>query len=218
MLKKPFIVFEGPEGGGKSSNALKLKQYLTQLGYSVLLTKEPGGDDVICQKIRSLLLDPAHKNNFEFRAEFLLFEADRAQHVARVIVPALADNSGYDVVISDRYDGASYAYQCIARDICLPAEFEFINTFATRGLKPTMSFWLDLPPNVGLIRNKAERKEDRFEKEELGFHEVVREGYTKYYTTLPKDSWVHVDATLPLDVVNMQIIGYVDDLLKKFSS
>ena len=204
MKKGVFIVFEGGEGSGKSTQAKLLAEYLSANGRPVLWTREPGGDSGICQDIRGILLNSEYKGKMSFRAELLLFEADRAQHVDRVIRPALEDGK---IVICDRYEAATYAYQCAARKVCDVELFSEINNFATGKLKPDFIFWIDSLPEIGLKRNIDIKKSDRFEMEKIEFHQKVCEGYRDYFENLiPADLWKKLDGESPLEELHRQIV------------
>ncbi len=197
-----FLVFEGGEGSGKTTQAKLLADELQKMGHNVLLTKEPGGDEGICRDIRKILLTPDYKVGMSDRAELLLFEADRAQHVDKVILPAL--KSG-DVVISDRYDGATEAYQCAGRGLDL-MKFRDINRFATDGLYVDFVFWVDIDPVVGLQRNKDAHKRDRFEMEDISFHRMVRHGYENYFAQRFIGFWQKFDGSLSIEELHQQIM------------
>lgn len=205
-----FLVFEGGEGSGKTTQAKLLAEALEKSGRNVLLTKEPGGDEGICRDIRKILLTPDYKVGMSERAELLLFEADRAQHVDKVILPAL--KSG-DVVISDRYEAATYAYQCFGRGV-MPGG-NVLNEFATGGLRPDCScglrpdctFWIDVNPVLGLQRNKDAKKRDRFELEDISFHNKVREGYQIYFRLFATiGTWQKFDGSLSIEELHRQIM------------
>ncbi len=185
-----FITIEGVEGSGKSTLVGRLAASLRAEGQDVVLTAEPGGDRV-AEQIRKLLLDSA--NTISERAELLLFEAARAQHVNKVILPALERGA---IVICDRFADSSLAYQGYARGIDL-AVVRTLNDFATRGLTPNVTILLDLPAEVGLNRTKMT---DRFSSEGIEFHNAVREGYLTLAAEEP-DRFVVIDASKPIDEV-----------------
>lgn len=173
-----FISFEGIEGSGKTTQIQLLTDVLTRNGYTTLLTREPGGT-VISEKIRSILLDSANSGMSPI-AELLLYGASRNQHVREVIQPALEAGK---VVLCDRYADATTAYQGAARQI--PEKIiEEIHRIATEGIWPGLTILIDLPTKIGLMRaNKRNALDptalglDRFEREQLSFHERVRLGY-----------------------------------------
>ena len=172
-----FITLEGIEGCGKTTQARLLGEYLKGKSRDVLLTREPGGT-AIGGRIREILLDPA-SSGMDSRAELLLYFADRAQHVAEVIEPALADGA---VVVCDRFADATTAYQGFGRGLELELIAE-LNEAATRGLMPDLTLLLDLPVEEGLKRARKRNgdnnqgREGRFEDEPDKFHEKVRQGY-----------------------------------------
>jgi dTMP kinase len=175
-----FIALEGGEGAGKSTQAARLAAWLESLGHDVLVTHEPGGTEV-GRRLRAVLLDhPAEpapgavpgesRRPLSPRAEALLFAADRAEHVAAVIRPALA--LGH-IVVTDRYVDSSVAYQGAGRDLAA-GEVAKLSRWATDGLVPDLTVLLDLPPAEGLARAGTP---DRLESEPLAFHERVRERF-----------------------------------------
>jgi dTMP kinase len=178
-----FITFEGIEGCGKSTQARLLAQ---KLGPDVVLTHEPGGT-ALGRSIRGLLLA---EGTVEPAAETLLYLADRAQHVAQVIRPALLAGR---TVISDRYMDSSFAYQGYGRGLSLEA-LRVMAQVATGDLVPNLTFLLDLPVEEGLARAGRRGGHDRLESESLEFHGRVRAGYLCLAREKP-DRWVVIDAT-----------------------
>ena len=173
MIRGKFITFEGPEGAGKSSAISHINEMLGAL-YPLLLTKEPGSPlDPFCTQLRKLNLDPA--NEIDTQAEIFLYLADRAQHVNRVILPALKQRQH---VICDRYIDSTIAYQGYGRGSNVE-KLRWLNDYATSSLVPDLTIILLVEPKIGLSR--ATRNEfngpDRLEKEALAFHQRVREGY-----------------------------------------
>lgn len=207
-----FIVFEGGEGSGKTTQVTLLSEWLTTQGYDILVTKQPGGDESICKNIRSLLLDPQHFEKFSSRAEFLLFMADKAQHVDYVLRPALAEGK---IIISDRYDASTFAYQVAARNSCTREEFEMISRYTLQGLEPHLTIWLDVDPVLGLQRNSAVPSQQlRFEKEDIDFHVRVRNGYQEFFTnTTDPSSIFRVDANQLVEQSHETIIEQIVLLL-----
>jgi dTMP kinase len=160
-----FVTFEGVEGAGKTTQIALLRDLLQQSGYSVCVTREPGGD-AVAETVRRLLLE----QNMSPRSELLLFLASRAQNVDTVIRPHL---SGGGVVLCDRFIDSSIAYQGHARGLGREIVFQ-LNRFATDGLVPDLTILLDLPPSIGLTR---QTNRNRMESESIEFHERVREGF-----------------------------------------
>jgi len=172
LKKGLFIVFEGPEGAGKTTQAKLLYRYLKNKGYDVVLTREPGGTK-LAEAVRKIILSP--KMKIYPMTELLLYEAARAQHIEEVIKPNLQKNK---IVISDRFADASVVYQGYARG--LGVEFvEKLNKLVVCNVVPDITFLLDISPKEGLQRIKFNRKTsfDRLEKESLKFHIKIREGY-----------------------------------------
>jgi len=171
-----FVTFEGIEGCGKTTQIRHLTAHLEGKRQPFLLTREPGGT-AISDRIRQILLS-SENSRMEPATEFFLYAAARAQHIAEVVLPALRNGK---TVLCDRFADATLAYQGFGRGLNLAWLEEIHNRFL-QGLKPDLTFLLDLPVEEGLRRawkrmeNQAV-KEDRFEKEDLAFHQRVREGY-----------------------------------------
>jgi dTMP kinase len=198
-----FIAFEGGEGAGKSSRVVALSSRLRATGHEVVLTHEPG-DSRIGLQIRAILLDPTNQG-LDARAEALLYAADRAQHVASVIVPALDRGA---VVVTDRYVDSSIAYQGVARG--LGAEtIARLSRFATGGLLPDLTIVLDVPPIVG--RTRLAGSPDRLEAEPAEFHARVRQAYIELADASP-DRYLIVDGTQSEEQVDAMILDGVKKL------
>jgi dTMP kinase len=165
-----LIAFEGGEGAGKSSQLQLLAETLRQRGLPVLTTFEPGAT-AAGRRIRALLLEGV--DSLTSRAEALLFAADRAEHVATVIAPALERG---DVVLCDRYVDSSLAYQGAGRTL-LAADIAALSWFATGGLVPDLTVLLDIDPQLGLARARRRAAADRLERETVTFHQAVRSGF-----------------------------------------
>ncbi len=182
-----FITFEGIEGSGKSTLARKLYDFLQQENFDVVFTREPGGPPV-AEDVRQILLKPGR--NVEPWTEVFLLLAARHENVKKVIYPALTSSK---IVISDRYSDSTFAYQCYGRGLPYRIVTRF-NKFATAGIKPNLTFLIDLPVETGLERLKGE-KLDRMEMEALEFHRRVREGYLKL-AHRAKKRFVVLDGTM----------------------
>lgn len=168
-----FITFEGGDGAGKTTLIEKLSSTLRAKGSDLVLTRAPGGTPA-GKVIRELVLHS--EDPLAPRAELLLFLADRAQQVEKVILPALAQGK---TVLCDRYNESTIAYQGVARGLDLPF-VKAMCSFATKGLMPDLTLYLDIDPAVGLERVKKEKgKADQIEKEDLSFHAAIRRTYHK---------------------------------------
>ncbi|HSE04404.1 MAG TPA: dTMP kinase [Methylomirabilota bacterium] len=200
-----FIALEGGEGAGKSTQSDRLAGWLREAGYDVLLTHEPG-DTEVGQKLRRIVLDP-QTGNISDRTETLLYAADKAEHVDRVVAPALTRGA---VVITDRYVDSTLAYQGAGRALD-DREVERVARWATGDLRPNLTVLLDLPPQAGLTRF-AER--DRIEGESVEFHERVRQGFLRLASAQP-EHYLVLDARRPIDEVAAQIRERVEPLLEQ---
>jgi len=201
-----FITFEGPEGSGKTTQMHLLAQYLQVQGYEPLITREPGGTP-IGDRVRAILLDPAHEEMAP-STEFLLFSAARAQHVRQIILPHLAQDG---IVLCDRFADSSLAYQGYGYELDLEAVLS-ITKFATDGLVPDLSFYLDLPVEIGLRRKVGGDGDDwnRMEQKGIAYHQRVRAGY-RAMTARDPDRWVVVDATASLSEIQAVIQRAIEE-------
>jgi dTMP kinase len=199
-----FVAFEGGEGAGKTTQIERLADWLRSRGrYEVVVTREPGGT-ATGRRLRELLLDPA--STVSPQAEALLYAADRAQHVAEVVGPALARGA---VVISDRYVDSSLAYQGAGRALA-PAQVERLSSVATGGLVPDLTVLLDVDPVLGLAR--ADGTPDRLEGESLEFHQRVRSGFLALAAKEPR-RYLVVDAALPAEEVQRRVRARLEQVL-----
>jgi dTMP kinase len=208
-----FITFEGIEGCGKTTQLELLARHLKKSGREVITTREPGGTP-IGERIRSILLDAKHQE-MEPITELLLYAAARHQHISEVIQRALESGA---VVICDRYADATTAYQGAARNV-EPAVLKELHQIATGGLMPHLTILLDCPAQAGLGRARArnakedvEGKADRFEREELAFHERVREGYLAIARAEPGRVAV-IDASSDAQTTHRRIVEIVEKRL-----
>ena len=198
-----FVTLEGPDGGGKSTQASRLVDYLQGCGLNVLLTREPGGT-LIGDQIRRTLMDLGN-TGMHPRTEILLFSASRAQIVHQVIRPHLESGG---IVVCDRFYDSTLAYQGYGHGLDLQA-LHAITAFATGGLRPDLTLLLDLPAEDGLRRRKRGGQWNRLDAYDLAFHQRVRQGYFALADAEP-ERWVRVDATQPLDAVHAAIREAVD--------
>ncbi len=167
-----FISLEGIDKSGKSTQISLLVDYLKQKGYEVVQTCEPGGTRS-GEKIERILLEPSTKE-INGISELFLYLADRAEHVEKIIKPALEKGK---IVISDRFADATIAYQGHGRELDIPW-IEELNKRVTHGLSPDITFLLDISPDFAQKRSGSEGK-DRIENEKISFHQKVRQGYLK---------------------------------------
>jgi dTMP kinase len=183
-----FITFEGGEGCGKSFQSRALKRRLENLAVFSILIREPGGTP-LGERVR-FILKQACDIPISPLTELLLFNASRSQLVKHVIQPSLEAGQ---IVICDRFSDSTVAYQSYGRGLDLKTVKE-VNRIASQGVKPDLTFLLDVPPELGLSRKRPEAN-DRFEKEDLDFHQRVREGFFKLAAEEPQ-RWVIIDSTL----------------------
>lgn len=200
-----FLVFEGGEGTGKSTQAVKLANWIAEaLRYDSILTREPGGS-VIGKKIRKILLDD-NDGDIGHRAEALLFAADRAHHVEHIIRPAMKRGT---IVICDRYEDSTIAYQGVARELGVPA-IRDMSRWASEGLVPDLTVLLDMDPQAARARRAADT--DRIEAEPLEFHQRVR-GALRALADQKPTRYLVLDAARPQDDVTFDIRIWVMGLI-----
>jgi dTMP kinase len=206
-----FVTLEGPDGSGKTTQMRLLTEWLLAGGYPLLVTREPGGTH-IGEDIRELLHDCDHVE-MSPHAEILLYSASRAQLVTERIRPALQAGK---VVLCDRYFDSTYAYQGYGRGLPLDA-LRAITAFAVQGLKPDLTLYLDISPEMGL-RRRARSGEalNRLDREALAFHERVRGGYLALANAEP-DRWRVVDAGRPVEDVQETLRGLLEAPLAQVS-
>jgi dTMP kinase len=198
-----FVAFEGGEGAGKSTQESRLAALLTERGFDVVRTREPGGTPA-AEQIRTVVLS-RENTGLDPRAEALLFAAARGDHAARLIRPALERGA---VVICDRYIDSSVAYQGYGRDLG-PDRIRDLSLWATGGLVPDLTILLDVDPEVGLGRVADP---DRLESEPLDWHRTVRDGFLSIAAAQP-DRYLVLDASQTVDDLADQIAQRVLALL-----
>lgn len=206
-MKGLFIVMEGPDGSGKTTQINLLKEYLEEAGYECLITREPGGT-VIGEEVRQLILNPEHKEMSPV-TEMLLYAASRAQLVHEVIGPALEEGK---IVISDRFVDSSIVYQGIARKLGI-STVSAVNAPGIGIYRPDGIFFIDLSEAEGLRRKKEQKNLDRMEQEGIDFHHMVSEGYRKVLSGRPEV--MKIDGGKSIDTIQKKIRNHVDELLKK---
>ena len=201
-----FITLEGVEGAGKSTALRGITARLQELGIEYIVTREPGGT-LYAEKIRQLLL-LREKEELHPDAELLLYFAGRAQHLARIIRPALSAGKW---VICDRFTDATYAYQGYGRGLSL-AKISQLETLVQGGLRPDYTLLFDLPPEVGMERVRGARELDRIEQETTAFFTKVRNGYLEMAKQEPKRYRV-INAALSEDEVQKQLTTVMTAIL-----
>jgi len=199
-----FLAFEGCEGVGKTTQARLIAIWLREQGYDVVTTHEPGATK-LGMRLRAMLLDTAN-TGMSSQAEALLYAADRAEHVSKVIDPALMRGA---VVITDRYIDSSLAYQGYGRGIPT-ADIARLNSWAVDGRMPDLTVILDMDPAAGLSRHS--HSADRLEAEPLEFHRRVRAGFLALAREDP-DRYLVLDATAPPGEVNQEIKDRIREIL-----
>ena len=202
-----FITFEGPEGAGKTTQIARLVEQLSGAGVAHVVTREPGGTPLGTRVRQVVLLEPDLQ--VDPLPEFLLYSASRAQLVGQVIRPALERG---EVVVCDRYADSSLAYQGAGRGLDAGLLTQ-ITQAATGGLKPDLTFLLDLDPAVGLARAATRGEPDRLERADLGFHLRVRSGFLALAQQEPHRFRV-LDATTSADELAEQVWNVVAEQLR----
>ncbi len=197
-----FISFEGTEGVGKTTLIQKLYEHFQQQGKQVVLTREPGGTP-LAEQIRSLLLSVNHEEQMSHDTELLLMYAARAQHLAAVILPALAQGK---IVLCDRFVDSSFAYQCAGRGLSRE-KLQLLNqNFVSK--MPDITFWLDAPIELGMNRARARGALDRFEQEKVVFFESVRSGFSEIHLS-DAQRMKRLDATQTPEQVFAEALRYL---------
>lgn len=201
-----FIVMEGPDGSGKTTQIDLLREFLHQKGYECIITREPGGT-VIGEAIRSIILNPDHKEMADV-TEMLLYAASRAQLMHEVIIPALESGK---MVISDRFVDSSVVYQGIARGLGK----ETVASVNAPGIGehcPDCVFFIDLSEEEGIHRKKKQKKLDRMEQESIDFHHLVSEGYREVLKNRPEV--IPIDGDDSIENIHRQIRNEIEKRIK----
>lgn len=203
-----FVTFEGPEGSGKSTQIRRLAAALEAQNLPVVVTREPGGT-AIGNAVRAVLLDPA-RTEMSPRAETLLFNAARAQIVDQVIRPALAAGK---LVLCDRYADSTLAYQGYGHGQPL-APLRRLIDYATGGLVPNLTIYLDIDVRDGLLRKQSGTAEEwnRMEDKALAFHQAARAGYLELAAAEP-DRWLVINAAQPIEDIHIAILARLKALI-----
>lgn len=201
-----FLTLEGGEGAGKTTAMNTIRDYLDAAEIPVVFTREPGGTP-LSEKIRALLIDRAYPD-MNSMTELLLFFAARAEHVDKVIRPAIAQGKW---VVSDRFTDASYAYQGGGRGI--PRDFiQMLESWVIYDFQPDQTFLFDLPVQTGITRVDGRGKKDRIEMEKNDFLERVRQAYLKRARDFP-ERFTLIDAEQSMDAVNDQLLNALGALV-----
>lgn len=208
MVNGTLISFEGPEGAGKSSILEAILPLLEEKGIPYITTREPGGVD-IAEKIRQVILDPDH-TSMDAKTELLLYIASRRQHLVERVLPALAAGK---VVLMDRFIDSSVAYQGYGRGLSVE-DIEWLNQFATDGLKPDLTLYFDLDVEEGLARisRNQEREVNRLDLEGLELHYKVRKGYLALAEKEP-ERIVKIDASQSFEAVLADVLTILEKRL-----
>lgn len=200
-----FITIEGPDGAGKTTLISGLVEKLeASLKIPLMLTREPGGEP-IAEKIRDIILDPAH-TALDPRAEALLYAASRAQHLAVKVLPAISRG---EMVLCDRFVDSSIAYQGYGREIGEEGILS-INEFATNKIQPDLTIYLDISAAEGIRRIQENRsnEQNRLDKEAIEFHVRVVEGYQQI-ATVAGARFIKIDATLPKEKLQQEALTVI---------
>lgn len=205
-----FLTLEGAEGVGKSTNIEFITQYLDQHGIEYVLTREPGGT-LLAEKIRDLLL-AVHDEPMSELTELLLVFAARAQHLDKVIEPALAAGKW---VVCDRFTDATYAYQGAGRGLSTET-IDQLQSLVQDELRPDLTIILDLDPEIGMERASNRGELDRFEREQQSFFRKVRQGYLDIALAEP-DRCTVIDASKPLEGVKLDLLTALERGLSRIT-
>lgn len=194
-MKMKFITFEGGEGSGKTTIIKKLMEKLNEKGIKAVVSREPGGSQ-ISEQIRNVILNIENKN-MDYMTEALLYAASRCQHLKEIVWPNIEKGN---LVVCDRYLDSSLVYQGCARGLGIEKVYD-INMNATNGFLPDLTIYLDVTPEVGLMRIQSNNRDvNRLDLEKMTFHEEVRKGYLKIADMFP-ERIVKIDATRSVEEV-----------------
>lgn len=202
-----LIVFEGPDGSGKTTILKNVNQKLTEQGYDIRVVREPGGTE-ISEKIREIIIDNDNIN-MAAKTESLLFAASRAQLVEEKIRPGLENG---EIILCDRFVLSSLLYQGVGRGLGID-EVKKINDFATGDINPDLTIFFNIDYKTALIRKRANFSPDRLENEEFDFHKKIFDAYLDIAEKY-KDDIKQVDATRSIDEVSSNVLKLIKDLLE----
>lgn len=202
-----FIVFEGPDGSGKTTIIKKVKEILEKRDLAISYYREPGGTD-ISEKIRSIIIDNDN-HLMDPKTEALLFASSRAQLVAEKIIPDLKEGK---IVICDRFVMSSLLYQGLGRKLGIDS-IKMINDFATGAIKPDLTLFFNIDYKTALERKRANFSPDRLENEDFSFHKTIFDGYLEM-ADLYKEEIVKVDARQSIEDLTKDVIKIINQLLE----
>lgn len=206
-MKGKLIVFEGPDGSGKTTIIKKVNESLSQQGYKLRLVREPGGTE-ISEKIRKIIIDNENKS-MSAKTESLLFAASRAQLVEEKIKPALEDG---EIILCDRYVLSSLTYQGVGRNLGIE-EVKSINDFATGDIRPNLTIFFNIDYKTALVRKRENFSADRLENEDFDFHKKIFNAYLDLADKY-NDDIKQVDATRSIEQVSSDVLSLIKDLLE----
>lgn len=210
MAKKGMLIsFEGGEGGGKTTQIVRIRERLTQAGHNVIAVREPGGT-AVGEQIREVVLS-SKNTGISFTTEVLLFQAARAQIYREIVLPSLEAGK---VVLMDRTRDSSVAYQGVVRKFGKEL-IEQLNNMSTQNTYPDLTFLLDVPEELGLERRAKDGGMDRLDMEAKNFHKQVRQAYLDLVAEDKTGRWVIVDARQPLEQVEAEIWSKIEKKLQK---
>ncbi len=209
MSKGFLITLEGGEGGGKTTQIVRLRERLTDMGKDVIVLREPGGT-VISEQIREVVLS-SKNTGIAFTTEVLLFQAARAQIYREIVLPSLDAGK---VVLMDRSRDSSVVYQGYVRGFEISL-IDQLNDISTKNTTPDLTLLLDLPVETGLQRRDESGKMDRLDMETKDFHQKVRDGYLDLAKKNQGGRWVVLDASGDIDSVEEEIWKVVSKRIKK---
>lgn len=204
-----FITFEGIDGSGKTTASKRIYEALTQQNYDVIYTREPGGID-IAEQIRNVILD-VENHAMDVKTEALLYTASRRQHLIEKIIPALHENK---IVICDRFLDSSLAYQGFARGIGIDEVLQ-LNQFAIENYMPNATLYFEVDVEEGLRRVHSRKHKDRLDKEDISFHQSVKEGY-EIINDMFKDRIYKINANLSEEEVFQNALATIIEVIEQY--
>jgi len=209
MAKKGMLIsFEGGEGGGKTTQIVRIRERLSQAGYDVIAVREPGGT-AVGEQIREVVLS-SKNSGISFTAEVLLFQAARAQIYREIVIPSLKAGK---VVLMDRTRDSSVVYQGVVRKFGKEL-IDQLNNISTQNTYPDVTFLLDVPVEMGLDRRSKAGEVNRLDMEAKDFHQQVRDAYLDLAKNDSSGRWLVIDATQAIEKVEEDLWKHVESQLK----